>query len=93
MKGQSTGASGTARNFLTSFAVHLWKIAFCDATGCVQRCQISIAGVCYCWRRCRRFSMYVVDQVIRIINVEQPGEFGETSAETLVKQIAALENK
>jgi peroxiredoxin len=38
--------------------------------------------------RCRRFSMIVDDGVIASFHTEKPGEFGETSAETLLGDLS-----
>ncbi len=38
-------------------------------------------------QRCRRFSMLVSGGKIQFINVEQPGQFGVTSAEEMIKQL------
>lgn len=38
-------------------------------------------------RRCRRFSMIVKDGVITHFHIEKPGEFGQTSAETLLADL------
>lgn len=43
--------------------------------------------------RVRRFSMYVENGVIRLINVEQPGQFGVSSAEAMLEQLSQLEAK
>lgn len=37
--------------------------------------------------RCRRFSMLINNGVITHIHLEAPGEFGETSAETLLRDL------
>jgi peroxiredoxin len=39
--------------------------------------------------RCRRFSMLVVDGVVRTINVEEAGRFAVSDAQTMLRQIAA----
>lgn len=37
--------------------------------------------------RCRRFSMIVDDHVVTHLHLEEPGKFGETSAETLLDDL------
>lgn len=39
--------------------------------------------------RCRRFSMIIDDGIVTHMHVEAPGEFGETSAETLLADLKA----
>ncbi len=39
--------------------------------------------------RCRRFSMIIDDGTVTHMHVEAPGEFGETSAETLLADLKA----
>jgi peroxiredoxin len=39
--------------------------------------------------RCRRFSMLVDDGVVTHMHLEEPGEFGETSADVLLKDLAS----
>ncbi len=39
-------------------------------------------------KRCRRFSMIVDDGVVTHFHTEKPGEFGETSAETLLDDLS-----
>lgn len=39
--------------------------------------------------RCRRFSMLIKNGVITHMHLEAPGEFGETSAETLIRDLAS----
>jgi glutaredoxin/glutathione-dependent peroxiredoxin len=38
--------------------------------------------------RCQRFSMLVVDGVVKTLNVEGPGSFEVSSAETMLKQVS-----
>lgn len=40
--------------------------------------------------RSNRYSMYVVDGVVRLLNVEGPGEFKVSDAQTLLQQIKSL---
>jgi peroxiredoxin len=37
--------------------------------------------------RCRRFSMLVVDGVVKTLNVEEPRQFGVSTAETMLTQV------
>lgn len=37
--------------------------------------------------RCRRFSMFVVDGVVKSLNVESPGKFEVSDAATMLKQV------
>lgn len=37
--------------------------------------------------RSQRYSMYVEDGIVKQLNIEPPGSFGESSAETLLEQI------
>jgi peroxiredoxin len=38
--------------------------------------------------RCARFSMFVDDGVVKQVNVEAPGKFEVSDADTMLKQIA-----
>ena len=37
--------------------------------------------------RCRRFSMLVVDGIVKTLNVEEPGKFDVSDAQTLLRQL------
>ena len=38
--------------------------------------------------RCKRFSMFVVDGVVKTLNVEEPGKLECSDAATMLKQVA-----
>jgi peroxiredoxin len=59
--------------------------AFAQATGLVLDLTARGMGV-----RSNRYSMLVVDGVVRTLNVEGPGKFEVSDAETLLKQAQAL---
>jgi len=59
--------------------------AFTQATGLVLDLTARGMGV-----RSNRYSMLVVDGVVRTLNVEGPGKFEVSDAETLLKQAQAL---
>ena len=41
--------------------------------------------------RCQRFSMLVKDGVVQSLNIEEPGKFEVSSADTMLKQVAEPE--
>ena len=80
------GAWGRAQN--TQGKVRMMadgSAAFANATGLVLDLTAKGMGV-----RSQRYSMLVVDGVVKSLNVEAPGKFEVSDADTMLKQAAAL---
>ena len=39
--------------------------------------------------RAKRFAMYIVDGVVKVLNIEAPGEFKVSSAEAMLEAVGA----